>query len=182
MRLGVNRVFITEKYLNLLTEGFKWKVYCDMDGVLTNFNHEADSLWPGVRLNMDHTKLWSNIEEVGPSWWANLPWMPDGKVLWNYIKPYNPMILTAVPKAEYGSSGYTARDGKVRWITRELGDPFIRTAVITTADRKHHYAIPNSILIDDTKLNVDRFTKAGGIGILHISAQDTITQLKNLMQ
>ena len=37
-----------------------------------------------------------------------------------------------------------------------------------------------AILIDDYPKNVDQFKAAGGIGILHISASNTISQLKRL--
>jgi len=37
-----------------------------------------------------------------------------------------------------------------------------------------------AILIDDYPKNVDQFKAAGGIGILHTSASNTISQLKRL--
>ena len=31
-------------------------------------------------------------------WWAELPWMSDGKRLWDFIKKYDPLILTTPMK------------------------------------------------------------------------------------
>ena len=51
---------------------------------------------------------------------------------------------------------------------------------IAQAYLKKNYAAPNHILIDDKKSNIDEWRAAGGIGILHTSAADTIQQLKKL--
>ena len=40
------------------------------------------------------------------------------------------------------------------------------------------YAKPNRILIDDYSETIERWRAAGGKGILHTSADDTIKQLK----
>ena len=45
---------------------------------------------------------------------------------------------------------------------------------------KHEYAAPNHILIDDRDKAILPWREAGGIGILHTSANDTIAQLKEL--
>jgi hypothetical protein len=45
---------------------------------------------------------------------------------------------------------------------------------------KAEYAEPNAILIDDQPKSIDPFIAAGGIGILHTSAANTIKELKKL--
>jgi hypothetical protein len=45
---------------------------------------------------------------------------------------------------------------------------------------KKNYAEPNHILIDDRLSNIEQWRAAGGIGILHTSSDETITQLKKL--
>ena len=42
------------------------------------------------------------------------------------------------------------------------------------------YANEHSILIDDMQKNIDQWKAAGGIGILHTNAKDTIKKLKDL--
>lgn len=39
---------------------------------------------------------------------------------------------------------------------------------------------PGDILIDDMEKNITRWVEAGGVGILHVNAADTIEQLKAL--
>jgi hypothetical protein len=45
---------------------------------------------------------------------------------------------------------------------------------------KAAYAKPNHILIDDREKSIQPWREAGGIGILHTSAADTISQLQKL--
>jgi hypothetical protein len=52
--------------------------------------------------------------------------------------------------------------------------------ILSKAENKKDYARPNSILIDDNVKNIADWIGAGGIGILHTSAEDTIKQLKKL--
>ena len=44
------------------------------------------------------------------------------------------------------------------------------------------YATPNTILIDDMEKNIKAWVDAGGIGILHTSAADSIKQLQQYMK
>ena len=50
-------------------------------------------------------------------WWVKLEWMPDGRELWDYIRVFNPYILTAPMKQE-GS-----KEGKRAWVKKNLQLP-----------------------------------------------------------
>jgi len=43
---------------------------------------------------------------------------------------------------------------------------------------KQNYLKDHDILIDDREQNIQRWVEAGGIGILHTSAENTIRQLQ----
>lgn len=151
----------------------KYKIYCDMDGVLVNFNKGYFEL-TGVDLEgkfYNDTNFWDPINKAGYKFWVNLEWKPDGKRLWNYIEKYEPEILSA-PSRENDS-----RVGKHDWIQRELPGVHL---ILRTAKNKKEFATPESILIDDHEINIEQWKEAGGIGILHKSADDTIKQLKKL--
>ncbi len=45
-------------------------------------------------------------------YWAGLDWEKGGPMLWNYIKSYNPYILTSP------SLNPESREGKRDWVTR----------------------------------------------------------------
>ena len=174
--------------------GKKPVIFCDMDGVLVDFDegykeltgvttHHADSqgkdeFW---RLFRDSLKE-KGISER--SYWANLDWMPDGKQLWDYIKEYNPYVLTApsvnmdIPfEDRYKMENNESMQGKTEWVQRL---PNMRKIYFRSASRKADFAGPGKILIDDRKDTIDSWNANGGIGIFHTSAANTIKQLQEL--
>jgi hypothetical protein len=149
-----------------------YKIYCDMDGVLVDFDKGYEEL-TGKKASFDTPKeeFWEPISKAGAAFWIKLQWMPDGKQLWDYIKPYNPDLLSAPSREE------SSKIGKFTWVKRNLPGTKL---ILRSAERKQEFATPNSILIDDRADNIQRWKDAGGIGIVHTSAADTIQQLKDL--
>jgi hypothetical protein len=150
----------------------QYQVYCDMDGVLVDFNRGYKDL-VGVEPSSiaDKTLFWDPIAKKGAAFWITLKWMSDGQKLWNYISKYDPKLLSA-PSREKSS-----RIGKIVWTKREL--PGVKL-ILKPADQKQQFASPTAILIDDKISNINQWIAKGGIGILHISAENTIKQLQNL--
>ena len=151
----------------------KYKIYCDMDGVLVDFNKGYFEL-TGHQLDGIHrtdTHFWDPINEAGYEFWINLEWMPDGKELWSYIEKYTPELLSA-PSRQPDS-----RIAKNDWVKRELPGVHL---ILRSAKHKKDFASPTSILIDVRVDNIADWVSTGGIGILHKNAEDTILQLKDL--
>lgn len=158
----------------LLNEAISYKIYCDMDGVLTDFDKEFMKLSGSIKLpkfedKYGSKKFWKLIDDVGIKFWAQMSWMPDGKKLWNYIKNKNVEILSSPSRSPDSSKG------KKIWVSKELGGLKLN---LIAAKNKQKFAEANAILIDDMKKNIDAWNAAGGIGILHKSASDTISKLK----
>jgi lambda repressor-like predicted transcriptional regulator len=149
-----------------------YKIYCDMDGVIVDFDKGYKEL-TGREASFDTPKeeFWAPIQKAGASFWIKLQWMPDGKKLWEFIKPYNPDLLSAPSRDE------SSKIGKFVWVKRNVPGTKL---ILRQAERKQEFATPNSILIDDRADNIQRWKDAGGVGILHTSAADTIQQLKDL--
>ena len=163
------------------------QIYCDMDGVLTHFNASAKKIgWKGplpATKPEDKDALWKLVINNAEKFWGDMPWTPDGKKLWNFIKPYSPILLTSVATTLDSKLGRDGRAGKQRWVRRELGPAWIKNNFIpVSSGGKTKYAKPNAILIDDYESNIDPFIEAGGQGIVHKNAVDTIRQLKKLLQ
>ena len=97
--------------------------------------------------------------------------MSDGEKLWKYIKNYSPSILSA-PSREKSS-----RIGKEIWVRTNIPGTEL---ILKPAPEKQELAEPNAILIDDRKDNIQQWKDAGGIGILHTSANNTINELEKL--
>jgi len=162
----------------------EYKIYCDLDGVLVDFirgiKDKIDSNvddWSGWKLkkNMTNNGVWDEVKKIGESYWSELEWTNDGKQLWNYIKKYDPIILTARPKTVH-----SAIEGKEKWINKHLGSGFVRTSLVVLGIQKQDHADGNSVLIDDNKRNIRQWKSKGGIGILHKNTSDTIKQLRKL--
>ena len=150
-----------------------YKIFCDLDGVIVDFAKGYHKL-TGTDLKgefQNDEKFWEPINKAGYNFWINLEWKPDGKKLWNYIKKYNPELLSA-PSRQNDS-----RVGKHDWVKRELPGVHL---ILRSAKNKKEFASPNSILIDDRDENVEGWIQVGGIGIFHKNAEDTIKQLKKL--
>jgi len=150
-----------------------YKIYCDMDGVLADFESGYEEL-TGIDLRGEFKKgedFWDPISKAGIGFWAGLKWMPDGQKLWDYLKPFNPVLLSA-PSREQSS-----RIGKHVWVKHKIPGTKL---ILRYAKQKQELATPESILIDDRQVNIDQWEAAGGIGILHTSTANTIQQLQKL--
>jgi len=150
-----------------------YKIYCDMDGVLVDFDKGYFEL-TGHKLDGIHrtdTDFWDPINDAGYDFWINLEWMADGKRLWKYIEKYNPKLLSAPSREE------VSRVAKHDWAHKELPGVHL---ILRSAKHKKDFATPNSILIDDRIDNIQGWRDAGGIGIHHVGTKHTIDQLKVL--
>jgi len=152
-----------------------YKIYCDMDGVLTDFekrfHQKLNEVGPDYYPIRDIKKVvkpkdfeaifgieefWNFIDKiVGIGFWVGMDWMPQGRELWNFISPYNPDLLTS-PSRDNGS-----RLGKQLWAKNNL-NPKPKVIMAYSAD-KQRYANENSILIDDKKSNIKEWIAKGGI-------------------
>ena len=155
----------------------KYTIYCDMDGVLVDFDKQFEKASGGVPPREYEEKngkeaFWNLIDnENGVGFWVGMPWMPNGKQLWEYIKPNTPMLLSSPSRSE------SSRLGKRLWVRNNLPGTKL---ILANSYNKKNYADSNNILIDDRPSNVDQWKAAGGIGILFISTAQTIEELKKL--
>ena len=99
----------------------KFRVYCDLDGVLVDFCAGIQTLYKDGHTiqNVDdlhRRQMWNKVSQT-KDFFANLPWLEQGKVLWETtVQHLEPIILTGVPVVPVES-----RQQKVDWCARELG-------------------------------------------------------------
>jgi len=157
------------------------RIYCDMDGVLCDFKKAAEKV-TGMPITkwsyVNKEEKWSPIKNT-PRFWHTLPWMPGGQQLWNYIKKYNPHILSAHVEETFDPN---CIPGKAYWARTNLGVGNNRINLVKRVQKQNFAKVVGepAILIDDYKKNTDQFTERGGIGILHTTTSNTINQLKKL--
>ena len=155
----------------------KYQIYCDMDGVLTDFEKRFVTLLrkEGPKYYSKATiaqvtrpkhfdklegteEFWKFIDQyIGLEFWSEMPWMPQGQILWNFIQPYGPKLLTSP------SEDNTSRLGKRLWVRNHLTPA--PEVIFRFGDAKSDFANENSILIDDKPSNLEAFATKGGIVI-----------------
>jgi len=167
--------------LTSLIEDYKSKyvIYCDLDGVLCDFDQQFRNIANGIKPETFEDKygaprFWDTIAKHGIQYWENMPWTQDGRQLWAGIKNTKPIILTAIPHNKPGVSS----KGKQNWCKKNLGQNV--EVIVTTSKNKQLMANPNAILIDDRSKNIDQWIAKGGIGILHKNANSSIAALNKL--
>ena len=163
-----------------MDDDYKRTVYCDMDGVLADFEGGFYKI-SGVSIeNISDPEMWAKIDAHGKSkFFAELEWMSGGKELWQFIMNnfLKVKILSALGKSDKIDKQTTR--GKLMWIRHNI--PSLQLDDIILVDNKHkkrHYSKPGDIIIDDTPVVIQEWIKKGGIGILHRTASDTIARLK----
>lgn len=149
-------------------------IFCDFDGVLVDFERGFEMFYGKRHDSVPEFVMWKIIKN-NMAHWEQLPAMPGALQLWAYISRHDPTILTGCPT----SGKQQAIDGKTIWKDRELG---VHVPILADLSRNKpkYMKAPGDILIDDMEKNITRWVEAGGVGILHVNAADTILQLKAL--
>lgn len=158
---------------------YNYNIAIDLDGVLAAWDQRCEEILGGPIDYNAKGKVWSSIKHYNDTvqpFFETLDKLPDADTLFNFIKQNfaNYYILSA--------SGHTppdAADQKRRWVANHYGKDVI-TKIVTKSPDKAQYANEYTILIDDRSKSIDPWVAAGGIGILHIHALDTIKQLKQI--
>ena len=185
---------LIENWREFIKEQKELQIYCDMDGVLVDFEQgvvdQINDDLSMLEARGDSKKLKAlraALESAGreyvtlddlrgkstaveavrkymyarvgddENFWANLPWMPNGKRLWDAIASHNPHILTS-PMQE-GSER-----GKQIWIDNNL-KPLPKQ--IHMSHEKYKWANESRILIHDWDKNIITWDQNGGIAIKH---------------
>eukprot|EP00668_Euglena_longa_P031706 GGOE01040949.1.p1 GENE.GGOE01040949.1~~GGOE01040949.1.p1 ORF type:complete len:300 (-),score=58.71 GGOE01040949.1:116-1015(-) len=159
-----------------LTPATKPLIFCDLDGVLTDFECSVRELCGRPPEQCQKDEMWSKLMAVkdgGPDgFYSQLPWTDDGPALWEAIAPLDPIILSGCPK------GTWAAQQKRRWCARELGPHVeVRTCL---AQQKCHHSCKGAVLIDDRLSLRSAWQARGGRFIQHTSTANTIVMLHQL--
>jgi hypothetical protein len=160
----------------------EYKIYVDMDGVVADFNKRFRDL-SGMNPSDYEAKngknaFWDFIDVKHKlAFWVGIPPMQDAQSLIDYVSKHDYEMLTApsIKKESLMGKGLWIRN----WTKKGLF-PSKPKVNYRAAKEKHKFAAPNHILIDDKKSTIDSWNAAGGVGILHTSANNTINQLKKL--
>lgn len=159
----------------------QFKLFVDMDGVVADFDKGVYDLL-GYYPNdaPSRNKMWKVIHsqtEVGSGFYTNLPVMADAHLLMEFVKDLNPVFLTSTG---HSNADEVARQKK-EWLHQHF--PGIDIITVQSSSEKQQYVDPHvkSILIDDRLKSIEPWKSNGGWGILHTSAKDTISTLRDII-
>ena len=152
------------------------QIFLDQDGVLADFEsgltkalgYKVDVTSPIDVYDIEKRKL------TAQRLFRNLDPLPDAWKLVDYCM--NSGIHTEILTAAGTVNRTLVVKDKIDWIRRYVHPHWI---VIPTfsGTQKAAFAHKKAVLIDDRQRNIDYWEEAGGIGILHKTADETIEQL-----
>lgn len=150
------------------------KIFIDCDGVLADFDKHLQNIFGDVR--KPFPEIWQDIVLID-NFWQDIPLIQGGRELWDFLKPYNPTVITGCPPDDFDR----AADHKRKWLKTNFNTENVITCL--SKEKQLHMENPGDLLIDDFKTNIRRWEKAGGITILHRwhHYEDTIEKLKEIL-
>ena len=178
----------------------RFELFCDMDGVLVDFNGGVAKLSGIPADQMDVKQLWRTVARH-KYFFEDLDWTEDGRELWEAIKHLRPTLLTGVPNNKTGAVG----SQKANWCRREMRCPInhvdkaahkpqrhetvnggrfrpgmINVVSCWTRFKHHECTRSGSILIDDRIKLKDAWEAAGGVFVHHVRTEQTLAVLADL--
>lgn len=159
-------------------------IHLDLDGVVVDF-HRGFKQHTGRKIESftSTSEFWVFAEQF-PRLYADLPLTPDAMKLVGYVRSLECEFgvkveyLTAIPSVR--NMPYAEGDKKL-WTEKKIPYRWKFKTGPHAVDKQKH-AKPGDILIDDKERNIQQWNAAGGTGILHTSAVDTIKQLKRIFK
>ena len=156
------------------------QVFLDMDGVLADFElglqemlgHKIDlkgvsDVYDNKKRELTSKHLFRNLKPL-PDAWKLVDWALNSGIHTEILTAAGTINRTIVIK------------DKIDWIKEYCTDHWI---IIPTfkGSQKAAFAHSKAVLIDDRPKNIECWVEAGGIGILHTTADETIKQLNEII-
>lgn len=148
-------------------------IFCDMDGVLTDFDNAFKQRFGVAPKEMPRPELWQKVLATR-NYWYDLPKKAGADKLVSYLNKFGFTILTGLPVCGFDK----AEKEKRLWLKKHYNKE--DDVICCLSKDKQNFGTDSDILIDDLESNITRWKEMGGIGILHTSAEETIKKLQDL--
>lgn len=158
-------------------------VFLDMDGVLVDLAKGFENV-TGYRLcwqlekEMGKEHYWTPVNNARPEFWSSLPKMPDADHLVGRLLDMFSVDQMHILSAVFNDHEECEEEKRV-WIDTNHPEILPYQVNIVQRSEKKLFArnqttgLPN-LLIDDMEKNCVEWTKAGGIAVLHTSAESSL--------
>eukprot|EP01084_Bolivina_argentea_P267532 454145_1 len=153
------------------------KIFCDLDGVLCDFESGVFRIFKRDVGTIAVKKLWQGLSKYksreGHGFYDTLQWTKNGPELWEMIKDLQPTILTGLPR------GGWAEKQKRMWCKENLGEHV--PVICCWSKEKHLHSGDGCILIDDRLSLKGNWTSRGGMFVHHTDTQPSIEFIKVML-
>lgn len=148
-------------------------LFVDSDGVFADFDQHIFNLFGKFPREMSDQVMWE-MASAHPEFWSHMPLKHGAQELWEFVKPYNPTVLTGCPKSDFDR----AVEHKKAWWRHHFDHDNVITCL--SRDKGMHIKNPGDILVDDMIKNIKRWEKAGGKGVWYKNHHQAVEILKQL--
>lgn len=156
------------------------EINLDLDGVFVRFYQAAALIIGRPYHEVSGAEAWALLDKV-PHLFRDLEMLPDAQELWDGIQAFAARegnvalrVLSALPLLT--NELVTAPADKRIWVRKHLSAT-IPVMLVRGGLAKVLFVKPGAILIDDLDRNIRAWRAAGGVGILHRSARETLAEL-----
>lgn len=154
-------------------------IYVDLDGVLADFDGYFEKKYLISPREWEYRwgedDFWKSLNQID-DFFYNLSPLPDAHDLMDYLRPFDPIILTAATRHRP-----TSCNEKIRWVADVFG-PEQRVITVLGGKNKHWHCRRGDILIDDWEAHANLWRSKGGIWITHRNVPQTLKELKVILR
>lgn len=161
------------------------KIFLDMDGVMCDFDgYTLARIGKRLREFPDSQSGWDAIAHISHDMFLHFDPMPDAdELVYTVLElaeeyEFGVGVLTAVPKLLRVP---LAEQHKREWLAKRYPMLLEDFRIGPQAVDKQNHCKPGYVLIDDSHLNIPQWTAKGGCGILHTSAKQSISELRQFL-
>jgi len=172
-------------------------VFCDMDGVVADFRGTMKRFY-GEMTGKELDKFllepgaWDRVKKAHPNVFARLAVLPEAPALMSGLSRLRDQgfiqlsMLTAMPSPWHKDpiQREQVTQDKKQWMAKHFPDVTNLNVIVCLRQEKMGFALKElkanmlpPVLIDDFKRNIKEWTRAKGVGILHVRAQETLHEL-----
>src|SRR5258706_4012960 len=144
------------------------KLFLDQDGVLADFDARKREIF-----GTDHVPdgiMWHVINKYFPKYFEDLLPMVGMVELWEFCRPLNPTILTAIPKININKIDEQKRNWVEKYLWTEV-EQYPQMIFCRRIEKQNYCTGPDCILVDDNHKNCKEWKARGGLAVFHRDAK-----------
>lgn len=153
------------------------QIFLDLDGVMADFELHFVEEFGIAPDSVSDDKMWEMINGV-ENYFLNMPLTNGAIEFFDWIKKFNPIILTACPRSNYQEAAIQKR----QWVRKNLCDEIMVLPMTGGKNKFLFMQQEGDILIDDFEKNCIPWNVNGGHAIQHFNFEMTKQRLLEMLE